>query len=47
MAEVAAKLYWRVKKNGKWTWEAFSNDNSKVDYRSNSGFSYSKKEEEE
>ena len=41
-----AKLYWRIKTaNGKWNWVAFSNHNSKVDYQSNSGWSYSKEEE--
>jgi len=41
-----AKLYWRIKKNGKWTWEAFDSNNSHVDYKSSSGWSYSRTEEE-
>lgn len=42
-----AKLYWRVKRNGKWTWVAFTKDNSNVDFTSKSGWSFSNKLEEE
>lgn len=33
-----AKLYWRVKKNGNWTWVAWSPDNSTQSYDSPSGW---------
>ncbi len=26
-----AKLYWRIKRNGKWTWEAATPDNTKYE----------------
>lgn len=35
-----AKLYWRVKRNGKWTWVAFEKSNSTVDFESPSGWRY-------
>lgn len=36
-----AKLYWRVKKNGKWTWEPFTKDNSEASFKTSSGWMYS------
>lgn len=36
-----AKLYWRVKKNGKWTWVAFSKDNCEASFKTPSGWIYS------
>jgi len=28
LRQYMAKLYWRIKRNGKWTWVAASNDNT-------------------
>jgi hypothetical protein len=36
-----AKLYWRVKKNGKWTWVAFTHGNSEASFKTPSGWTYS------
>ena len=38
---MAGKLYWRVKKDGKWTWVAFTKDNSKMSFETPSGWIYS------
>ena len=42
-----AKLYWRVKRDGKWTWEATHRGNSKVDMNSKKFFNLEYVEEEE
>lgn len=42
-----AKLYWRVKRDGKWTWIAFDKKNSRVDYSSSSGWAFDDPTKEE
>lgn len=41
-----AKLYWRVKKNGKWTWIAVTMHNTFNFYKLNDVDYYSEEEEE-
>ena len=42
-----AKLYWRVKKNGKWTWVAFSKANAVASFKTASGWTYSNDSKED
>ncbi|MDC3333063.1 hypothetical protein OAV62_02370 [bacterium] len=40
-----AKLYWRVKRDGKWTYVAFSPLNTLPTNKTTSGWKYSEEEE--
>jgi len=42
-----AKLYWRVKRNGKWTWKATTKDNTKPGYGDPADLTYVELKEEE
>jgi len=42
-----AKLYWRIKKDGKWTWVAFSPTNAESSFKTPSGWVYSNDSKEE